>query len=183
MRRIIAALLLMVGLFSGAASGRCESPDEGWKAVGVRGGFSATSRHQYFHRYEAFASYGLPWSLRGDSGWGVALLVNGAAGALHAAGDTAGTASLGPGVIFDRNGKGIAFDFGGDLVGLTRYHFGRVDLNGHLLFEGHVGVTYRFDSGPGVGYRFQHISNGGLGAHGSGNTGLDLHMFSVSWNF
>jgi hypothetical protein len=182
MRKILLALLL-VGLACGASPERCHASDEGWKAVGVRAGFTAIHRNVSLQQYEAFTTYGLPWSLRADSGWGAALQVNAALGGLHGAGETGLIGSIGPGVVFDKAGKGLAFDLGGDLNALSRYKFGTVDLNGNLLFEGHIGVAYRFLSGLGISYRFQHMSNGGLGSIGDGNTGLDMHMFGVSWNF
>jgi hypothetical protein len=175
--------LLLVWLITSAPLGWCSSPDEGWKEIGVRAGITATTRHTYFHEYEAFTTYGLPWSLRAASGWGAALQLNASIGALHGAEETGLIGSLGPGVVFDKAGKGLALDLGGDLNGLSRFKFGKVDLNGNLLFSGHLGLTYRFVSGLGIGYRFKHLSNGGLGLHGDGNTGLDLHMLGLSFNF
>jgi hypothetical protein len=182
MRRIT-LLLMMVYLTCCAPPGWCSGADEGWEAVGVRAGFNATSKNELFHQYEVFTTYGLPWSLRGASGWGVALQLNAAVGALHDSEKTGIIGSLGPGVIFDKAGKGVAFDLGGDICLLSRRKFRATDLNGNPMFEGHVGVAYRFVPGLGVSYRFQHMSNGGLGLKGDGNTGLDLHMFGVSWNF
>jgi hypothetical protein len=174
-------LLLLLEMLSSTSDGWCGSPDAGWKAVGVRAGISATARRDFFHQYEAYATYGLPWSLRADSGWGVALQLNAAAGALQANGETGFIAALGSGVILDKGGKGVALELGGDLNKLTKDRFGLVYFNGHLLFAGHIGIAYRFASGPGIAYRFQHMSNGGL--NGNRNTGLDLHMLGLSWNF
>jgi hypothetical protein len=176
-------LLILAGLAGSAVSANCADPEQGWNAVGVRGGFSATQRRNEFHQYEVYATYGLPWSVRAESGWGVAMQGNVSAGVLHAKGENGFIGTFGPGVIFDKGDKGFALDLGGDLCFLNRYKFDEVDFNGNPLFEGHIGVAYRFKSGPGVSYRFQHMSNGGLGLHGPGNTGLDLHMFGVSWNF
>ena len=181
MRAIVIALLLLLEMLSSTSDGWCGSPDAGWKAVGVRAGTSATARSEIFHQYEAYTTYGLPWSLRADSGWGVALQLNAAIGALHSGEETALIAALGPGVILDKGGKGVAFELGGDLNHLTKDRFGLVYFNGHLLFDGHIGIAYRFASGPGIAYRFQHMSNGGL--NGKRNSGLDLHMLGLSWNF
>ena len=113
----------------------------------------------------------------------MALQINAAIGVLHAADETGIIGNFGPGVIFDKSGKGLAFDLGGDLNFLSKDKFGGMDLNGNPLFEGHIGVAYRFAGGMGISYRFQHMSNGGLGLHGDGNIGLDMHMFGLSWNF
>lgn len=185
MRQIVSGLLLLSMLICETPNSWCGSPDQGWESVGLRAGISATSRREFFHKYELYATYGLPWSLRADSGWGVALQLDTAAGALEGAGETGITGSVGPAMVFDKGGKGIAFKLGGDICGMNRYRYGNVDLNGNLLFLGQVGLLYNFASGPGIGYRFQHISNGGLaiGGHGDGNTGVDLHMIDLSWNF
>ena len=183
MRAIVTALLLLSCLSFGAAPCWSREPDPGWQAVGVRGGFEATSRKEEFHQYEAYASYGLPWSLRAESGWGVALQANASAGVLRAAGENGFIGTLGPGMIFDKGDRGVALDLGGDLCIVSKYKFNNVDFNGNPLFEGHLGIADRFSSGPGLSYRFQHMSNGGLGRHGDVNTGLDLHAFGVSWNF
>jgi hypothetical protein len=181
-RTIAIGLLLLAGL-TWAPSGWCSDPDQGWKAVGVRGGFSATSRNDEFHQYDVYTTYGLPWSLRAASGWGVALQANASAGVLHAAGENGFIGTIGPGVILDQGGKGFGVNLGGDVCVLSRYKFRNVDFNGNPLFLGYFGLMYRFSGGPGITYRFQHMSNGGLGRHGDGNTGLDLHMFGASWNF
>ena len=183
MRDVITALLLLFVLALGTPAW-CEDQDQGWRSVGVRYGFSATSRSDEFHQYEVYSVYGLPWSVRGASGWGLAMQANVSAGVLHTEGDNGFIGTFGPGVIFDQaGGKGVAFDLGGDLCFLSQHRFNRVDFNGDPLFEGHLGVAYRFAGGLGISYRFQHMSNGGLGIHGDINTGLDLHMFGVSWNF
>lgn len=182
MKRISIGLLL-VSLVCGASPGWCRDPDEGWKTIGIMAGVNASRRTEYFHAYEATISYGLPLSVRTESGWGPAMQVNCTTGVLHAADVTGVIGSLGLGVVVDKRGKGIAFSLGGDVNVLSKHKFGSVDLNGDSLFDGHVGVAYRFESGPGVFYRFLHMSNGGMGLRGNGNTGLDLHMFGVSWNF
>ena len=176
-------VLLLVGQACAAPLGWCGSSDEGWKAVGVRAGYTAKPKHDFFHQYEVFTTYGLPWSLRGESGWGAALQVNASIGVLHAAGETGIIGSTGPGVVFDQSGKGVAFELGGDINLLSKRNFGDSNLNGNPLYGGYLGMAYRFQNGPGVSYRFKHISNGGLGLHGDGNIGLDLHMFGMSWNF
>jgi len=182
-RVLLVSILPLIMSLSTASGAWCREPDPGLKAIGVRGGFSATSRNNEFHQYEAFATFGLPWSVRADSGWGVAMQANVSAGTLHAAGDYGFIGTLGPGIIIDRSGQGLGLQLGGDLCFLSKYTFRNVDFNGNPLFLGHIGLLYRFAGGPGISYRFQHMSNGGLGRHGDINTGLDLHMFGVSWNF
>lgn len=181
MRRILPVVFFLLCLVASVPQVWGQDQDEGLHTVGVRIGWMATTRDAYFHQYEAFASYGLPWSVRNDEGWGLAMQLNGALGALHAAGETGFIGAIGPGVIFDKaGGKGVAVELGGDVNFLSQDHFGRVDLDGLALWDGHIGILYRFAAGPGIGYRFQHMSNGGINGHI--NTGLDLHMLQLTWN-
>jgi hypothetical protein len=181
MKRIFPVILFLFSLAVSAPQGWCKDEDQGWQTLGVRMGWMATSRNTYFHQYDAFFNYGLPWSMRNDEGWGLAMQLNGSAGALHAGGETGFIGGIGPGVIFDKaGGQGVAIDLGGDANFLSQDHFGRVDLDGHVLWDGHIGIRYRFAAGPGIGYQFQHMSNGGLNGHI--NTGLDLHLLVLTWS-
>lgn len=175
-RILVTSLLLLVTASS--AWGR-EVP--GWKTFGIRGGLNAIPKHEYFHRYDLFARYGLPWSLRGSSGWGIATQLNVSAGALYSAGVVGFIGAVGPTVVINRGDRGFEFELSGDLDVVSPSAYGRQDFNGNLLYEGAVGVTYRFDSGYGIGYRFSHMSNGGT--YNRGNPGLDLHTAVLSWNF
>ena len=54
-----------------------------WQEAGVRMGIQAGPKREYFHQYEAFAVYGLPWwDWRSSSGWGLAPQLSTSAGAL-----------------------------------------------------------------------------------------------------
>ncbi|UFS70029.1 acyloxyacyl hydrolase [Geomonas sp. RF6] len=169
-------LLLIVSL---AVPGH--AADEGWQAVGVRYGFSMTEKDEYFHQYEVYTEYGLPWHWRGASGWGVSTKFNLALGALYGGHTTSFVGSFGPSLAFDRNGRGFQFEIGPDFAVLGRDRFGKQNFGGLGLFQGHGSVSYIFDNGLGISYRAQHTSNGGM--YGPGNPGYDLHMFGVSWHF
>lgn len=43
-----------------------------------------------------------------------------------------------------------------------------------------LGLTLRLGQDLGVGYRFQHMSNGGIDKP---NPGLDLHAFALNYHF
>lgn len=181
MRQTAVKLLTLISLIGIVCPSLCKAADAGWKNVGIRAGISAKQKHEFFHQYEVFTAYGLPWDWRAASGWGVALQINAAAGALHGGRETGFIGTLGPGIVLDKAGKGLALDLGPNVCLMSQRAYGQQDFNGRFLFMAHVGLTYRFDSGPGVGYRFQHMSNGGI--YGGGNPGLDLHMIGLSWNF
>jgi hypothetical protein len=179
-RRFVSLLLLIVSI-GVVYPGQGSAAEPGFTAIGIRVGIPAKTKHEYFHQYEAFAVYALPWDWRTDSGWGAALQVNASAGALYGGGETGFIGAIGPGLVLDKGGKGLALDLGPNFVIMDQRKFGEQDFGGRMLYMAHVGLTYRFDSGLGLGYRYQHMSNGGV--YGRSNPGLDLHMAAVSWNF
>ena len=181
MRYLSACLLILISCCCVANPVPSSATETGLKAVGFRTGFSATRKQDFFHQHEAFAVIGLPWEWRTDSGWGVAVRLNAAAGMLYGGEKTSFITSLGPGLSFDKGDKGFALELGPNGVFVEKHRFGEQEFGGNFLYMAFISATYRFDAGPGVGYRFQHMSNGGT--YGHGNPGLDLHMFGISWNF
>ncbi|HEX9078001.1 MAG TPA: acyloxyacyl hydrolase [Desulfuromonadaceae bacterium] len=176
---LIAAILMLLLLVPPGATA-----EEGWQEVGVRMGLEAGPKHEYFHQYDAFAVYGLPWEWRTSSGWGLATQVDVSAGALDGGNETGFIGSFGPGIAFNKPGLGIAFEAGVNADLLDRRQFGRQDFGSILLLGAYLGLSYRFDSGLGIGYRLQHLSNGHIFyPNGDPNPGLDMHMISVSWHF
>ena|ERR1039457_2478456 len=156
----------------------------GWQEAGVRMGIQSGPKHEYFHQYEAFAVYGLPWDWRTSSGWGLALQLSASAGTLIGGDETGLIGSIGPGLAFNKPGNGFAVEVGinGDL--LDRRHFGGQDFGSILLFGAYMGLSYRFMDGPGISYRIQHLSNGHIFyPKGTPNPGVDMHLIGVSWNF
>jgi hypothetical protein len=156
----------------------------GWKEAGLRMGIQAGPKHEYFHLYEAFGVYGTPWEWRSASGWGLATRINTAAGALHGGHETGFIGSLGPGFVFDRWGRGVALEAGGDLNLMDRRQFAGQDFGSILLWGAYMGLSYRFANGLGVGYRIRHLSNNRiLYSSKTPNPGVDMHLIGVSWSF
>ena len=181
MKQLIRSIALLITLTVSVYSGMCSAANEGWEEVGIRAGISATNKHEYFHQYEAFTAYRLPWDWRADSGWGLDLQLNTAAGILTGGGKNGFIGSIGPGLTLDKTGSGLALDLGPNFVIMSRRVFGEQDFSGIVQYMAHIGITYRFPGGMGIGYRFQHMSNGNI--YGYANPGLDLHMVGVSWHF
>lgn len=179
MKLLTTLILLCLMLHMSAAV--CIAQDQGLRSIGIRMGLPAKTKHEYFHQYEVFSEYTLPWDWRGKSGWGLGLQLNSSAGALHGGKETGFIGTLGPGFSFDKGNKGFAADIGPSVVLLSKRTYGTQDFSGKLQFLIHLGLTYRFDNGLGVGYRIQHMSNAGV--YDSLNPGLDLHMATISWTF
>ncbi|MDD2308188.1 MAG: acyloxyacyl hydrolase [Desulfuromonadaceae bacterium] len=175
------AAILMLQLFLPMA---CTAAEGGWQEAGVRMGIQATPKREYFHLYEAYAVYGLPWEWRTSSGWALSTQLNTSAGALVGGDETGFIGSVGTGLAFNRPGNGIALEAGVSLDLLNKDHFGQQDFRSILLWGASMGLSYRFAGGLGVGYRIQHLSNNRiLYSNSTPNPGVDMHMFGVSWNF
>lgn len=176
--RMVALVALLLSLWGATAQAD-------WQEAGVRLGIQAGPKHEYFHTYEAFAVYGLPWSWRTSSGWGLATTAEGSLGALRGGDETGLIAAVGPGVAFNkRPGDGISLEAGVNADLLDRRQFGQQDFGSILLLGAYLGLSYRFPNGLGIGYRLLHLSNGHIFySNGDPNPGLDLHMIGVSWSF
>ena len=63
---------------------------------------------------------------------------------------------------------------------LSRYRFETQDLGFPFQFSNHIGLNWDMGWHLRLSYRFQHMSNSGLGVP---NLGLNLHMVGLSYRF
>jgi len=184
MVRNLIALLSLLFIISTPWPALCADAPGGWNEVGLRMGLQAGDKHGYFHQYEVFAVYGLPWEWRSSSGWGLAPQLNVSAGVLHVTQETGFIGSVGAGAVLDNPRFGLAPEIGLNANVLDRRQFGDQDFGSILQLGAYMGLFYRFDCGLKVGYRLQHISNGHIFySTGTPNPGLDMHLIGVSWTF
>ena len=175
------ATILILQLFISLADTTAEG---GWQESGARMGIQAGPRREYFHQYEVFSVYGLPCNWRTSSGWGLAPQLSVSAGALQGNNETGFIGSVGTGLAVNKPGNGIALEAGINADLLDRRQFGKQDFGSILLFGAYLGLSYRLESGLGIGYRIQHLSNGHIFyPNGTPNPGVDMHMIGVSWNY
>jgi hypothetical protein len=166
-------LLVLIGFASQAQDFRVES-------VGARIGGSYTSRAHNFHEADAFANWDLPWAWNLDPNWRLQMQLQLSAGWLGDPGGDAFVGSLGPGLHFARDRFPLTFDGGVVPAGLTRHDFQTKNLGSYFQFTTYAGLNGELSSRLRIGYRFQHMSNAGLGAK---NPGLNLHMLAISYKF
>ena len=166
-------LLVVIGYASQAQDFRAES-------IGARVGGSYTSRTHNFHEADAFANWDLPWAWNLDSNWRLKMQLQFSAGWLGDPGGDAFIGSVGPGVLLARKHFPISFDAGVVPTGLSRHDFQTKDLGSYFQFTSYAGVNGELSSRLRIGYRFQHLSNAGLGWI---NPGLNLHMLAISYKF
>lgn len=184
MTRNLITLFLLFFLLSNPWRAFGADAPGGWNEVGLRMGLQGDEKLTYFHQYEMFAVYGLPWDWRSSSGWGLAPQLSVSAGALHTVDVTGFIGTVGTGLVLDKPHFGLAPEIGINANVLDRRRFGNQDFGSMLLFGAYMGLFYRFDCGLKVGYRLQHISNGHIFyENGTPNPGLDTHVIGVSWTF
>lgn len=180
----LVVIFLLVFLLQNPWQAFCADAPAGWNEVGLRMGLQADRKLEYFHQYELFAVYGLPWNWRSSSGWGLFPQLNVSAGALHSARATGFIGSMGTGLVLDNPYFGLAPEVGINVNIMDRSRFGDQDFGSILQYGAYMGLFYRFADGLKIGYRLQHISNGHIFySTGTPNPGLDTHVIGVSWTF
>jgi len=173
--------LLLITLALSLCPDRMAEAQSQWGPVGVRGGFAADNKDRGATQYEAFATYQLPWAVRGSSGWGVSTRIEVTAGLLRSQKEFGFIGSLGPSLGLGKPSFPLEIGLGISGAVLSRDKFGSRDYNGTEQFISHMSLTYRFCPRAGLSYRFQHMSNAGF--NGSPNPGLNMHLFDLSWYF
>jgi hypothetical protein len=167
-----------------SGTAECSDTNSGWNEAGIRMGIQVGPKREYFHLYELFGVYGLPWDWRSSSGWGVATQLETSLGALHTAAETGFIGSLGTGLTLSKTGINLVPELGISVDLMDRRQFGRQDFGSILLFGAYMGLNYRFDNGLGIGYRILHLSNGHIFyPQNTPNPGVDLHLIGLSWKF
>lgn len=152
-------------------------------AIGGRYGTNAaTDKASAMDRVDMFWSWRSPYAWEFTPGWDVSVRMNASVGALRGQGETGGVGTLVPTLAIGDTGNNFAFEAGAGLGLFTRWEFGDVeDFGGPLQFILDLGLSYRLFEHFGIGYRFQHWSDGGI--HGSDNRGVEMHMLELSYRF
>ena len=156
-------------------------------AIGIRGGVNfmgaglPPTEKEDFEQYDVIGIIGLPWSWDyPSSGWEVRSRVNGSAGVLRGAGDTAFITTITPGLAFRKPSWRVILDAGIGGALLSDWEFGRQDVGGPFQFIAHGGVSFHLPGDLVAGYRFHHMSDGMIYEK---SRGVDLHMLELSYFF
>lgn len=183
MKLLVVSVCLLLVCLIGVCPDPVQALENGRTEVGLRGGLMAGKKHEYFHQYEMFVRYGLPWSWRNTGGWGIDTNFEGTAGALQAVGETGFLGSLGPGLSINKSGSGLSADLGINVDALGRMRFGNQDFGTPYLFGAYLGFSYQWAAGLKGEYRLLHLSNGHIFDLSAPNPGLDTHLIGLSWVF
>ena len=149
-------------------------------SIGARSGFSARARPYSFYQTEVVANWELPLKLHSDSLWLLTPRLETTAGWLYHHHQTAFIGTLGPTATLKYRDFPVTFDAGVRAVVLSQDRFEETDFGIPFQFISHVGLEWEVTNHWSLGYRFQHMSNSGLG---SSNPGLNTHMFGIGYRF
>ena len=161
------------------ANGHAAAPWE-FESVGLRTGTSATRVNEHFVQVDAFTRVSTPWSSKPSQEYRVQTTLDISAGGLWRDGYYGFVGSGGPVFTFSKKGFPLEFAAGISPTILSRWQFGEVPLGIPFQLTTHAGLNLPFSRNWIAGYRYQHMSNAGLGAH---NPGVDLHSISIAYCF
>jgi hypothetical protein len=147
-------------------------------AVGIRGGVASSETS--FFECEAFVNRDLHrrWDL--GAGFWIRPRLEFTSGLLTRYSEYGYVGTLGPGVVLRYDKLPLSVNAGSRLTYLSQSAFGNRDFGIHFQFTTHCGIDWHVFGPWEIGYRFQHMSNGGLGKP---NPGLNMHLFGGAYRF
>ncbi len=171
---LLVGLSLLIAMVSGSAQ------TTNRYTVGLRAGASSSDYSHPFVQTEVFAIRSLPWNWNLGSDWLIKSRAEVTAGALHGHGETGFVGTVGPELVIKYDPFPIALEVGVRATVLSQYEYVQRSFGLPFQFTSHVGLEWQFTSRWQLGYRFQHMSNAGLGTP---NPGLNLHLLSLAYQF
>lgn len=152
-------------------------------AIGARYGTNAaTDKAGALDRVDVFWSWRSPFAWEFTPGWDIGARLNASVGALRGQGETGAIGTLVPTLAIGDTDNVFSFEAGVGAALLSKWEFGTVeDFGGPLQFILDLGLNFRVYKRFGLGYRFQHWSDGGI--HGVDNRGVEMHMLEFSYRF
>jgi len=150
------------------------------EATGVRFGLSSHDPGHRFYQGEAYTRWQVPWPVNLGRDWVLEPQLDLSAGMLHGRSADGFVGTLGPVLQLAPAGFPLQLEGGISPTGLSEDVFGDRDFGTRIQFTSHLGLRWEPTQHLELGYRFQHMSNAGLGDH---NPGLNLHMFSVGYRW
>ena len=149
-------------------------------SVGARLGLSAHGAGKQFSQGQVFGRLALPRNLNLGANWRLEPSLSLGAGLLSNNEYQAGIFDTDFTLLLRKVPIPVSFEAGLGPTVLTEHDFGTKDLGSLFQFTSHGGINVDLASKLRLGYRFQHMSNGGLA---SPNPGLNTHMLCISWLF
>jgi lipid A 3-O-deacylase len=169
-----------------AAAGASRAQELRFESAGARFGFPANASSRGFLEADAFVNWKLPWAWELGREWRLETRLDLSAGWLGSSKRDGGLGEVGPMLTLGHGRFPLGAEAGVEPTVLTRTKFGTgnearsKDFGLPFQFTSHIGLYYDVAKRVRLGYRFQHMSNAGLG---SPNPGLTLHVFYASYLF
>lgn len=173
--QILLTLLLVAPVLASGA----EPEEFQFHSVGARVGLPAEKTGNHFRQAEIYLDYNL-WRWNLGKHWWLQSRIGISGGWLWERGDNAFIGTLGPKLELIRESFPLSIEGGSSPTYISRYHFSSTDLGANVQFTSHIGLNWDITSHWRVGYRFQHMSNGGIREP---NPGFNLHVLSVGYLF
>jgi hypothetical protein len=149
-----------------------------WYSAGIRGGIA--SSEPSFFQCEVFVNRDLRWLWALGPYFSLKPRLELTSGILTRFGQYGYVGTFGPGLVLRYRDLPISGNCGVRVTYLSQSAFGDRDFGTPFQFTSHCGLDWTVDARWDLGYRFQHMSNGGLGRT---NPGLNLHMIGATYHF
>jgi len=169
-----------------AAAGASRAQELRFESAGARFGFPANESSRGFLEADAFVNWNLPWAWDLGRDWRLASRLELSAGWLGSNKRNGILGTIVPALALSHGRFPLGLEAGSGPTLLTRTKFGTgnevesKDFGLPFQFTSHIGLYGDVTKRLRLGYRFQHMSNAGLG---SPNPGLTLHVFYASYLF
>lgn len=170
----------LVGGLLLSTTGSITAGEWSWDSVGARAGFSLTSSSHPYVQSEAFTQVNMPWTLHMGANWWLQPKVELTLGAIDGHGDTVFVGTLGPTFELRTSLFPIYLTGGSHPTLLSDSTLGDRNMGCLFEFTSHIGLGWDITKSWNVEYRFQHMSNAGIG---SANPGLNMNLFGVGYRF
>lgn len=154
--------------------------DSLFESVGVHYGHGADRLSRDFQEIEAVTGLNLP--LKWDLGrsWELKSRLDFSLGSFGNEHVTAVIGSIGPAFSVGPSQFPLAIEGGFAPTGLSERDYDTRSIGSLLQFRSSIGFAYTFEGHVRLGYRFQHMSNGGFASH---NQGVNMHTLNLSYCF
>lgn len=171
----MAGVWLAAWLVAVAPGARAQEPD----AAGVLITWTEVAfdpHSKSYKQYEGYANWHLPWTWEGPAGWAGHSAFQVAAGDMWINTKRGTLLSAGPLVSLDGAQGLLSIHAGFRPTVLSRRDFRGLNLGTRVQFTSHIGFLVRPLPHLAVGWRLQHMSNGGLD---KSNPGVNLSTVEV----
>jgi lipid A 3-O-deacylase len=151
-----------------------------FESAGIHYGHGADHDSRDFQEFEAQADVNLPFKLDLGRNWELKSRVGFSLGSFGNSHVTSVIGSIGPIFSVGPSTWPVALEAEFAPTGLSEHEFDTRSVGSLLQFRSSIGLAWMIEKRVRVGYRFQHMSNGGLASH---NQGVNMHTLSVAYCF